>query len=108
MDTLLRAFLRHARVRPSKLGLDGSFGECVAFLNGLDMGAGGRVLEGFGEWVARRTGFEGWDLFWPLLVLREARIGQSADAWHGLTAEEDARAVVVLLELLGEFARDKR
>jgi len=107
VDTLINTFLRHARERPSMLGLDGSFGEYVAFLNGLDMGAGGRVLEGFGEWAARRTGHRGWDLVWPLLVLREAGVDQPADTWHGLAAEDDARAVVTLLELLGEFARGR-
>jgi hypothetical protein len=107
VGTLINTFLRHARKRPSKLGLDGSFGEYVAFLNGLDMGAGGRVLEGFGEWAARRVGYEGWDLVWPLLVLREAGVDQSADAWHGLAAEDDARAVVALFELLSAFARDR-
>lgn len=108
MDTLIKAFLRHGRVRPSKLGLDGSFGEYVAFLNGLDMGAGGRVLEGFGEWVARRVGYEGWELVWPLLVLAEARVDRPAEAWHGLSAQEDARAVAELFELLDEFARVRR
>jgi hypothetical protein len=106
VDSLIKTFLRHARKRPSMLGLDGSFGEYVAFLNGLDMGAGGRVLEGFGEWVARRSGYEGWNLVWPLLVLREAGIDQSADAWHWLTAEDEAPAVTMLFELLSEFARD--
>ena len=108
MDSLLDTFLRQARKRPSLLGLDGSFGEYVAFLNGLDLGAGGRALEGFGEWVGRRTGHQGWELVWPLLVLREASVDRSAGAWHELTAEDDARAAVTLFELLSEFARDRR
>ncbi len=109
MNRLIKTFLRHAGVRPWMFGLDGSFGEHVAFLNGLDTGAGGRVLDGFGAWLAGRRGREEWDgdLVWPLLVLREAEIGASADAWHGLAAEEDARAVIVLFELLSEFARDR-
>jgi hypothetical protein len=108
VDRLIETFLRHARERPSSFGLDGSFGEYVAFLNGLDMGAGGRVLEGFGEWAARRAGREGFEPAWPLLVLRAAGVDESGDAWswpwHGLAAEDEARAVRTLFELLGGFA----
>jgi hypothetical protein len=109
VDTLIKIFLRHARERPSMFGLDGSFGEYVAFLSGLDTGAGGRVLEGFGAWVARRAGHEGrdWDLVWPRLVLRAAGVEPPAEAWHGLGGEDDARAAAALFELLGEFARDR-
>lgn len=107
MNPLIKTFLRHARDRPSMFGLDGSFGEYVAFLSGLDTGAGGRVLEGFGAWVARRAGHGGWDLVWPLLVLRTAGLDASAETWHGLGAEEDARAVAELFELLGAFVRDR-
>jgi hypothetical protein len=110
VDRLIKTFLRYARERPSLFGLDGSFGEYVAFLNGLDMGAGGRVLEGFGEWVARRVDRDGFEPVWPLLVLREADVEESGDAWswpswHGLAAEDEARAVMTLFELLGEFAQ---
>ncbi len=107
MDALIKTFLWHARKQPSDFGLDGSFGEYVAFLNGLDMGAGGRVLDGFGEWVSRRADHEGWDLIWPLLVLREAGVEPSAGAWHRLAAAEDDRAVVALFLLLGEFVRER-
>jgi hypothetical protein len=107
VDFLMQAFLRHAQERPWMLGLDGSFGEYVAFLNGLDMGAGGRVLERFGEWAARRAGHEGRDLAWPLVLLREAGIDRPAGAWHRLAAEDDARAVVALFEALSEFSRDR-
>jgi hypothetical protein len=107
VDRLIKTFLRYARERPSLFGLDGSFGEYVAFLNGLRMGAGGRVLEGFGEWVARCVERDGFELVWPLLVLWKAGVDKSGDAWcwpwPGLAAEDEARAVMVLLELLSEF-----
>jgi len=86
------------------MGLDGSFGEYVAFFVGLSMGAPGCSLKDFGEWIASRSDSGGWNLAWPVLVLREAGFESWVDRdWHHLGPEEDARAVSKLSELLGMF-----
>jgi hypothetical protein len=96
--------VRNARLRPSSCGLDGSFGEYVAFFNGLDLGSGKQLFEGFSEWIASRSDQGGWNLVWPVLVLREAGFEPwSGVDWHALSGDDDARAVSTFFTLLDEF-----
>lgn len=54
--------------RPGMYGLDGSFGQFVAFLNGVDAGNDLQLLAGFPEWPIVRLG-DGNNLAWSGLVL---------------------------------------
>jgi hypothetical protein len=93
-----------SRIRPRMLGLDGSFSEYVAFFNGVDIGTSKDVFSKFGEWIATRSGLGGWNIAWPLLVVREAGIEARPGAdWHGFDAESNSIAVAKMFELLGEF-----
>jgi hypothetical protein len=101
--TALEQFQLHAKRLPGKFSLNGSFGEYVAFLNGLDKGTGGAVLDGFGDWLANRTWRSGRNLVWPELVLREVDIDPAPDGWHTLPPHDEQRAVAALFDLFAEF-----
>ena len=86
------------------MGLDGSFGEYVAFFVGFSVGTPDDCLKDFGAWIANRSDSGGWNLAWPVLVLREAGFDPWVDRdWHHLGTEENALAVSKLKELLGLF-----
>ncbi|WP_157978990.1 MULTISPECIES: hypothetical protein [Nocardia] len=89
--------------RPGIYGLDGSFGQFVAFLNGVDAGNDWRLLTGFREWLVVRLG-DGNNLVWSGLVLHLAFPSQQS-GWRELVADpQDNRiAVDMLFGLLDEF-----
>ena len=67
--------------RPGMFGLDGSYGQYCAFINGLDAGNDWRLLTGFREWLVTRLE-KGDNLGWPGLVphlLEEAAHWQNSD-----------------------------
>ncbi|WP_433199358.1 hypothetical protein ACQP1G_06445 [Nocardia sp. CA-107356] len=84
-------------------GLDGSFGQFVAFLSGVDAGNDWQLLTGFREWLVVRLG-DGDNLVWSGLVLHLAFPDQQSGRRDLLANPEDNRvAVDKLLELLDEF-----
>lgn len=89
--------------RPRMMGLDGSFREYVAFFNGVDVGGRSEVLGQFGNWIATRSGQGGWNIAWPLLVLRDAGLNVNDANWHDLDSAGNSLAVLKLFELLEEF-----
>jgi hypothetical protein len=60
-------FLRNVERRPGAYGLDGSYREFVAFVNGCDASRDWELLAGFREWIAQRLG-HGSNLVWWELV----------------------------------------
>src|SRR5690349_12307950 len=50
----LRTHVAAVGKRPGMYGLDGSFGQFTAYLNGMDAGTDGRALAGFREWLVMR------------------------------------------------------
>jgi hypothetical protein len=93
------------RKHPNTLGVDGSFGQLAAFIGGVDEGQDRRFLTGFHEWLTVKLDY-GENLGWPALVQHSAFSGRKTPP---LTAEEDAHAAKVLLQLLSDFleARDR-
>ncbi|GAA2723374.1 hypothetical protein [Actinocorallia aurantiaca] len=61
--------LRDVQRRPGAYGLDGSYREFVAFINGCNAIADRSPLDGFREWLAERLGL-GANLVWWELVRR--------------------------------------
>ncbi|MEU1625331.1 hypothetical protein ABZ746_08350 [Streptomyces sp. NPDC020096] len=59
--------LRNVQQRPGAYGLDGSYREFVAFVNGYDASRDWELLSGFREWLAERLG-HGTNLVWWELV----------------------------------------
>ena len=104
---VIQKIVESAQSRPGSAGLDGTYGEYVAYFNGLHMGTGKRFLDGFGSWIASRSGKGGWNLVWQVLVLREAGFDDWITCdWHSLNPEEDKRAVAIMFDLLSEFLRN--
>lgn len=52
----LREQIAHAAKYPKMYGLDGTDAPATAFVVGVDVGTGGRLLEGFNEWLQVRLG----------------------------------------------------
>lgn len=87
--------LQHLERRPGAYGLDGSYREFVAFINGCDAIADQAPLTGLREWLAGRLG-RGANLVWWELVRQIHRSEQSAP----LT---DETLVPTMFALLREF-----
>ncbi|QGV78323.1 hypothetical protein [Streptomyces ficellus] len=98
--------LRNVKLRPAMAGLDGSFSQYVAFLQGMDTGSrlhGPGLLEEFPEWLAARTGY-GANLPWWSLILIVVFPGWDASRPAGtMSAAEEEAAVDGLFQLLAEF-----
>jgi hypothetical protein len=102
-----RELFAQARRRPELFGLDGSFGEAVAFLLGYDAGTNWRTLAGFQEWLARQLDC-GTNLTWPVLVLRAAFPDDSA-GWRqsDLDPGYQKAATQALWESVDKFLRTR-
>ena len=100
--------LKNVRRRPRMMGLDGSFREYVAFLNGLNAGTVQPLLPDFSELITGRSDQGGGTVAWFLLVLREAGFDPwvTCDYRH-LSDDEDVRATSTLFELLDEYLKDR-
>lgn len=91
------------RRRPGNYGLDGTFREASAFVNGCDAGNSWGLLIGFREWLALKLGCEA-NLTWAGLILKLANVDASLrPSVSNLSATEDERAVEVLFAELDEF-----
>ncbi|MFF4815792.1 hypothetical protein ACFY2K_14535 [Kitasatospora sp. NPDC001309] len=90
--------LQNVQRRPGAYGLDGSYREFVAFINGCDAMQDWGLLKGFGEWLAERLG-HGANLVWWELV-RQIFVSD-----HGSVAgESDDEALCSrMFVLMGEF-----
>lgn len=104
MSTFVMTVLENTRKRPGTVGLNESFGEHVGFWMGFSMGSPEGLLDGFSEWIAHSSDKTGWNLSWPVLILREAGFDPWIDRdWHNLTPNENSRALSKLYELLKAF-----
>ncbi|MER8115612.1 hypothetical protein [Streptomyces sp. NPDC094031] len=73
--------LRDVQRRPGAYGLDGSYRNYVAFINGGDAATDGELLRGLRPWLAERLG-HGANLVWWVLVEKTyaAEAGVPSDA----------------------------
>ncbi|HET9142308.1 hypothetical protein [Actinophytocola sp.] len=95
--------LGNVQRRPGAYGLDGSYREFVAFVNGCDARQDWLLLNGFREWLAERLG-RGANLVWWELV-RQICLAE----WGSAAGEpEDTALSARMFELLGEFLAAKR
>jgi hypothetical protein len=89
--------------RPGMYGLDGSYGQFCAFIQGVDAGNDWQLLAGFREWLVTRLG-SGNNLAWQGLVPHLAFPGTDAAGRDVLASPERGRtAVDTLFALLDEF-----
>jgi hypothetical protein len=85
------------------LGLDGSFGQAAAFLEGVNAGQGGSWLAGFREWLIVQAGV-GFNLTWRGLVLHLAfPSGLVGGAGSPLSEDDDKVVTAVLFRELDKF-----
>ncbi|GAB1688359.1 hypothetical protein [Krasilnikovia sp. M28-CT-15] len=97
-------FLDHLQRRPGMWGLDGSFGQYAAFLEGYGT-AEGRALEGWREWlVVQLDG--GNNLGWQGLVHRLA-LPDWEPGYLPLDEVQDKAVVVALFRLLNQFVAER-
>jgi hypothetical protein len=98
-----RTLFAQVHSRPGLFGLDGSYGQFCAYVDGVDTGNAGRLLTGFREWLVTRLG-DGDNLVWRGLVLRLAFPEHDSIRPETLSeAEPNRTAVDTLFALLGEF-----
>jgi hypothetical protein len=81
-----RELLAAIRRRPGLFGLDGSFGQYCAFVEGMNAARDGQLLTGFREMLIARLG-DGNNLTWPGLVRRVAGEGPVAPVLFDLLEE---------------------
>lgn len=97
MDFVTR--LQDVRRRPGAYGLDGSYVNLVAFINGADAATDWELLQGFRPWLAQKLG-HGANLVWWSLV--EKVCVQNAEVQKA-TSLDDARMCECVFDLLTEF-----
>ncbi len=95
-----------AHMRPGTLGLDGSFGQAVAFLQGVDAAQDGGLLVGLREWLTVRIG-DGANLAWPALIVRAAFPERVNANRLGLSSDDNKLVVDRLFGLLNEFRNER-
>jgi hypothetical protein len=95
--------LENLRKRPSMFGLDGSFGEYIAFLSGYEEASAIGPLAGFREYVATTPGVRR-NLGWPIMIAQIAGVGSGQMGWHDLGVYDNEQAVKVLFDKLQSFA----
>lgn len=98
-----RARFQAIHGRPELYGLDGSYGQYCAYLEGLNAGNDGHLLTGFREWLVTRLG-DGNNLTWPGLVIHLARPAGPATGRDAVeSADRDPAVIDTLFTLLDEF-----
>ncbi|MEV7355121.1 hypothetical protein [Kitasatospora sp. NPDC091276] len=90
--------LRNVQRRPGAYGLDGSYREFVAFINGCDAMQDWELLKGFRQWLAERLG-RGANLVWWELV-RQIFVSDNGD---GTGESEDEALCSRMFVLMSEF-----
>lgn len=90
--------LRRIRDRPGAYGLNGSYREFVAFINGCDAIQEQDPLDGFREWLALRLG-RGANLVWWELV-RQIAVAEQGNEYD---SPEESILTDRTFELLDEF-----
>jgi hypothetical protein len=89
--------------RPDAYGLEGSYGQAVAFVTGCDAGNAWGLLAGFPEWLAMTAG-GGRNLVWSALVLDIAfPAPESVTPADPLDRQRNDHAVETLFRLLDGF-----
>lgn len=101
MDTA--RILEYLRSRPGIVGLDGSFGQVAAFVEGVNAAQDGLFLTGFREWLIVRAGV-GANLTWRGLVLLLA-FPEECEARNSAlrSPDKDRQAAATLIGLLFDF-----
>ncbi|MFJ9792409.1 hypothetical protein [Streptomyces globosus] len=98
-----RRLFADVRKRPGSYGLNGSFREVVAFINGCDAGNSWGLLVGFREWLALKADTEA-NLAWPFLILKIAKVAAAgSEVGLELSDSEEVKALEVLFEELDSF-----
>ncbi|MYR60132.1 hypothetical protein GTY54_29165 [Streptomyces sp. SID625] len=90
------------RARPNAYGLNGSFRELVAFVNGCNAATGTDLLHGFSRRMAIRLGW-GENLYWALLVANIALPSARVQSLDNLGRQYDERLTAVLFDELLDF-----
>ena len=77
----------------------------VCFLDGLDMGSDGRLLDGFGSWLAngRQTSWAWWGHIERSVTGRDDGPGTESDMVRRLTPDVSAACVSALFDSLDQF-----
>jgi len=104
MSDNLILLLENLRKRPSMFGVDGSFGEYVAFFSGYEEASATGPLAGFREYVATAPGV-GRNLGWPIMIMQLAGMGSVQMNYHDLGVHDNEQAVNVLFSKLRSFAQ---
>jgi hypothetical protein len=94
--------IEQIRARPAIFGLNGSYGQCVTFLEGFDLGRSGGLLRGFSEWLVVRRGVAS-SLGWRTLVLEMAFPDAEIRRPDSLNHDQSLHATDCLFSLLMEF-----
>ncbi len=98
----LKRTLELLRDHPAVLGVDGSFGQAAAFIEGVNVGQQGGMLAGFREWLVFRAG-DGANLNWRGLLLRLALPDGYQGGLAGLSSDDEQKLIGMLFDQLGEF-----
>ncbi|MGR6973957.1 hypothetical protein ACU639_30915 [Streptomyces cynarae] len=91
--------LRDVHRRPGAYGIDGSYGNYVAFINGGDAATDGELLRGFRSWLAERLG-HGTNLVWWALV-QEICVSEAGVRSHAPLDNDDL--CECMFRLLNEY-----
>ena len=97
-----RTLFADLRLYPLTFLPDASYPSICAFIEGIDVGNQGGVLDGFQEWLTIR--FDGLsNIAWPGQVLRSVVPEAENVRLSDLTAEQDEHATAMLFDLLDAF-----
>lgn len=97
------ARLHDVRRRPAAYGLDGSYTNFVAFINGADAATGSELLRAFRPWLAHKLG-RGANLVWWVLV--QELFATEAGAQR-MTMLYEAQLCERMFDLLAEYFADR-
>jgi len=87
---------------------DNRFSTLVAFVQGVDVGVGGRLLAGFGDWIHDRLLGDRTNFHWSVIIAAQALGVRQVDGLRELmTDEADRRAFAELMDQLSFFLRGK-
>ncbi|MFG3295260.1 hypothetical protein ACGF3G_41500 [Streptomyces sp. NPDC048179] len=99
MEMDFSRLFRDVQKRPDAYGLNWGYREFVAFVNGCNSAANGRLLDGFSAYLAERLG-SGGNLYWALLV---AKLGVPSVEIRRVDDVSGAAESQVILRLFAEL-----